>query len=238
MAVIRIKSRWRNGMLEFYETSNNEVVDVMAPVKVFDDFNGLAVDNTNDWNVTAVNSGTFTADGGWGTLTTGAADDDNVEVASELVFSGANYACCEAKLRTDDIAAAGFCFGFTDAINEGADDLPMFYEGGSLTSEASDAAMFVQDSDLSAALMCTSVAGDTDTTAVASGTTMVNGTAVRLRVQLESTTAKFWVNGSHVATIASSVTAATALCVYLGFINREAAANTLDVDYIRAWGLR
>ena len=43
-----ISSRWCNGVLEFYDTRTLETVDVQAPVKLFDDFVGAAVDTTND----------------------------------------------------------------------------------------------------------------------------------------------------------------------------------------------
>jgi hypothetical protein len=239
MAIANIKSRWRYGRLEFYDSVSGEVVDILAQNRLMDDFNGPAIDNTNDWNVTAVNAGTATADGGFMILTTGIADDDNVEVASELVFSGTGHAIAECKLRNDDVLKQSFFFGFTDAITEGADLIPLdFSNAGAYLSTASNAAGFVLDTDKTAngdTLFCCSVMANTDTTPVTTGYVPLISTLMRLRVEVIDTTAYYWVNNVFITSIASSVTAATPLCVYLGTINREGAANTLDVDYIRAW---
>ena len=242
MPVTNMKCRWRYGMQEFYDTTSGEVVGVNAQVVKFDDFNGPAVDNTNDWNVTAVNAGTVTSVDGFGILTSGGADDDNVELASDLIFNGTSGAVAECKLRNDDVLKQSFFFGFTDAITEGADSLPIdFSNGGALQTDASNAAGFVLDTDKTAngdTLFCCSVMANTDTTPVTTGVVPVISTLYRLRVAISGTTAYFWVNDVFITSIASSITAATPVCVYLGTINREVAANTLDVDYIRAWGGR
>ena len=242
MPATKIKCRWRYGFQEFYDAASGEVVSVNAQVQKFDDFNGPAVDNTNDWNVTAVNGGTVTSVDGFGILTSGGADDDNVELASDLIFNGTSGAVAECKLRNDDVLKQSFFFGFTDAITEGADLIPLdFSNGGAYLSTASNAAGFVLDTDKTAngdTLFCCSVMTNTDTTPVTTGIVPVISTLYRLRVAISGTTAYFWVNDVFITSIASSITAATPLCVYLGTINREIAANTLDVDYIRAWGGR
>jgi len=239
MPVTNIKSRWRHGRLEFYDNVSGEVVDILSQVKVMDDFSGPAVDTVNDWNLTLVNFGTATAVDSFMTLTTGVADDDNMELASDLIFSGTNHAIAECKLRNDDADKQAFFFGFTDAITAGADLIPIDYSNaGALVSTAANAAGFVSDSDQTTnaeLLMCVGVQANTDVTPVTTGLTPTDGLLMRLRVEIIDTTAYYWVNNVFITSITSAVTAATPLCVYIGSINREGAVNTLDVDYIRAW---
>jgi len=242
MPITKIGCRWRNGFQEFYslDGSDVEVVDVMAPIKMFHDFNGPAVDNTNDFNVAAVNGGTATSVDGFMILLTGAADDDNVEVATDLVFQ-AQYGCVlEARLRSDDVLQQSYFVGFTDAITEGADLLPIDYStGGALLTTASDAAGFFQCSDNGADIMCGSVIANTDSTPQDTGTDAVIAALHTYRVEIDTAgNAKYFFDGVYVGTDTLAVTTTDPLCAYVGNITRHGSANTVDVDYIRAWGGR
>ena len=206
--MLSTRCKWLSGIQEFFWWSSTaseiETVQAHAPVFINFDFNGPAVDDTNDVNVTIVNFGAATADAGFAILTTGNADDDNVEVATEIVFAADQYAVCEARVRTDDAANQGFFFGFTDAITAGADLLPIDYSNaGALVTTASDAVGFVQDPDNGVvddiSLMIAAVANDVDTTPIDTGTNMVNGVLHTLRLELLDTgVVKYWVDGvSH-----------------------------------------
>jgi len=244
MPITNIKSRWRQGFLEFTSTEGDdiEVVNAMAPVKYFLEFNGPAIDTTNDVNQTAIGAGAITTVDGLGTITTAAGDDDNVEIASDLVFK-AGYGCvCEARIRNDDIAGQGYFFGFSDAITEGADSLPIDYSGGAgaLVSDADDCAGFFMDPDKTdASIMCGSTIATTASTPIDTGTDAVNATWHTYRVELDTAgNAYYYFDGAYVGTDTLAITTTDPLCVYLGTINREGFANTLDVSYIRAWGGR
>ena len=244
MPVTKIGSRWRWGFQEYYDTATGRVVDVKAPVHIFDDFNGLEVDTVNDWNESIVNLSTTTADAGWMTLTTGAADDDDHDVASELIFNGTNICVMEARLRNDDVAKSCVCIGFTDAISEAADTLAVTFDGDALVTTASDAAVFFHDSDTTGdTWRAVCVDTDTEGTPIDTTITPVNAQIQNIRIAIDASGyAYFWFSTGTAAleylgadkTV--GVTPGTSLCAYVGYITREGFVNTCDVDYIRAWG--
>ena len=246
MPVTRIKSRWVNGMQEFYEESTGEIVDVNAPVKLFDDFSGLAVDTTNDWNVDAIGAGAATVVAGLGgrmRLTTAAADDDDLDVASLLVFEAAKCCACEARIAQGDVLKTAFNFGFADATGYAADTIACMWSAGALTSTAPDCAVWLADSDSTTALYrCVAVANNVDgtVTAVPAATAVpVIGTFHTYRVELNGAgDCSFYFDGKFIYKESAGITTTDDLCVYVALINREAFVNTLDVDYIKAWQLR
>ena len=244
MAVTNVGSRWRHGFLEFFDTVTNRVIDAKAPVTKFDDFLGLAIDSTNDWNVAAVNGGTATADAGWMILTSGAANDDNVEVASELTFNGTNSIVFEARLRNDDVANSAVCVGLVDAITYGADQLAISYAGDTLVTNASDGACFFHDTDTTTDTW-RAVCVDSDTNGAILDTTVtpVNSQIQNFRIRINASGfCDFWFSTGTAALehlgedILIGVTPGTSLCAYVGYMTRETAANTCDVDFMRVWG--
>ena len=246
MSLTRIKSRWTGGMLEFRDEVTGETVNAYAPVKLFDDFTGLAIDNTNDWTVAGVNSGTATvtaAIGGHMRLTTGGADDDDIDVASSLTWEASKFCVCEARIAMNDVAATAFCFGFADATGYAADQIAVTYNGTTLTSNAGDCAMWFMDSEgTSDMFRCAAVNNTTAGTVTAvplATATPTNAVFHTFRVQINSAgDCAFFFDGEHIYTQLLGITTTDDLCVYVGFMNHEIAANTLDVDYIKAWQLR
>ena len=245
MPATRIGSRWDSGFLEFYDKARNHTIDVEAPSKLFFDFNGPAIDNTNDLNVTTV-GGAVTANNGWMILTTSAVDDDNDEVATELLFQ-AQYTCVmEARLRNDDITNSAAFVGFTDAITAGADSLPIFGQGDALKTVAADAAGFHQDADrvTDGNLWRASCVDTNADGAEIDLITPVNSQIENFRVALDADGfAYFWHSTGTAALefvgsdILVGVTPAVSLCAYVGHINRAAGTGeTLDVDFLRVWG--
>ena len=237
-----ISSRWRNGVLEFYDTRTLETVDVQAPVKLFDDFVGAAVDTTNDWTFAAVNSGAIAANealGGHARITTGAADDDDAELATLLIWSTTKGCVMEARVAQNDADGTGLNVGFSDATGEAADKIAITYATATATTNASNAALFFQDPDATTDLFrCMSVNADTDSTIYSVTGTPVDAAMHTYRVEiLPNQTCKFWFDNVLIATIEEGIAAATSVCPYIGVINRESAANTLDIDYIRVWAL-
>ena len=237
-----ISSRWRNGVLEYFDTRTLETIDVHAPVKLFDDFVGAAVDTTNDWTFAAVNSGAITANaalGGHARITTGAADDDDADLATLLIWSTTKGCVMEARVAQNDVDGTGLNVGFSDATGEAADKIAITYATATATTNASNAALFFQDPDATTDLFrCMSVNADTDSTIYSASGTPADAAMHTYRVEiLTDQTCKFWFDGAHVATIASGIAAATSVCPYVAVINRESAANTLDIDYIRVWAL-
>ena len=242
MPVTNIRAQWVNGVLEYRDSRTNEVVDVLAPMKKFDDFTGAAVDTTNDWTFAAVNSGAIAANaaaGGHARITTGAADDDDAELASGLIFNTTKGCVLEARIANNDVDATAFNVGFSDATGEAADKLAITFATATATTNASNAALFFTDKDATANdIRCMSVNADTDSTIYTTSTTLVDAAFHTYRVVIDTNqTVSFYLDNAHVASISEGIAAATAVTTYVGFINREGAANTLDIDYIRAWAL-
>jgi len=243
-AVTRYMSEWRGGYLCFRNASTHETVHVIADVTMFDDFTGIAVDATNDWTVAGVNSGTVAtniATGGTARFTTGAADDDDVDLATGLIYKASKACVMEARIAiTSATAELAFNVGFTDATGEGADLLPFGYATATLTSTASDAALFFYDPDATLdTIHCASVINNVDGTITNTTTAPVVDTYNVFRVEIDTAgNVDFWLDGDHVARQALGITTTDALCAYVGVINRSAVATTLDVDYIRVWQSR
>ena len=237
----------RDGRLLYTDTDRTESVMPANPeVFLFDDFIVKAADQTSLWTIAAVNSGAgaYNAQAnGAIRLTTGAADDDDLDMASGLCFTAAQGACVEIRMAAADVTAGAFCIGFSDAQGEAADLIALdFSDSGGFKSTASDAVAFVLDPDKTAndtyAYLC-AVKGDTDATEVSTGVVPVAATYNTYRIELLTDgTANGYIDGELVATIPTCITVTDLLCVYIGVINREAAANTWDVDYVRAWQRR
>ena len=233
-------------------TDNVEGPMSLHMVTFCDDFLGVALDSTNDWTVAGVNSGTAAiAAPHMMTLTTGAADDDDVDVASALNWYGQYNACLEVRARIDDVDKTAINIGFSDATGEAADKIPMMLSGATptLTSTASDFVGFCHDADATTTVMTgVSVKGDADG-ALISGAAETDASWFTVRVELidngTTTDAVFYYNASgneispaddRLGIELDAVTRTTPLCIYIGLINHgEDAANTLDVDYVKAW---
>jgi hypothetical protein len=211
-----------------------------APVVLFDDFTGVALDATNDWTVAGVNSGTCAINealGGTARITTGAADDDDVDVASAIMWQAAKNCCMEVRFRTNDESGTAFNVGFTDAKGEAADTLPLMFATATLTSTASNCAMFFHDPDATTdVIRCVAVKADVDGTATSTGTAAADGTYNTYGIYINSSgDCQFWLDGEYIYTEATGITTTTLLCAYVGLINREGSANTADIDYIKVW---
>jgi len=249
------RSEWRNGILVFYDTTNYETVEAFAPVKVFDEFvyssssasvgieavTTVWIVNTNSVAASAGGLSIVSATGGIARLTCGASDNDDQELASDFLWSASKACAMEARIRAGTSVIA-FCVGFSDSQNEPADTLAVTYSGTTLTSTASDCAVFFFDSDATTDnIYAVAVKGDTDGTVVNSGVSLQASTWHVYRVEInENGDVDFWLDGVHVGSESTGITTNVPLCVYLGVIKRDSAAGsvTLDVDYIRAWQRR
>lgn len=230
---------WRNGCLEFRDTSGR-VVNVIAATVVNDDFLGGAVDTTNDWVFAAVNSGAIArtaAAGGVARITTGGADDDDADLATPLNYLPSKGCSIEARVAANDVAGTAFNVGFSDATGEAADLIAVTFSGTTLTTTATDCAVFFHDADATTDLIrAVAVKNDVDGTVFAHSAAPVNGEYNVYRVDIDqSGNVTFTLNGVVLGTQAAGITTSAALCGYIAVINREGSANTLDVDYVRAW---
>jgi len=218
----------------------------------YDDFVGKAIDNTNDYTVAAVNSGTaIITVPHMLTLASDTDDDDDIDVAMGIEWYGQYNAAMEVRFRIDDVDMTAINIGFSDATGESTDLIAMMYSGVTLTSTATDFVGFLHDADASTdKLYAVSVNGATDGAVIDSGiTTDSDSILMTVRVELidtgSTTNAAFYANNTgreidpQVDFIGSELAAVgrtTALCPYIALINHgESAANTMDVDYIKVW---
>lgn len=236
------RSKYENHRLVFRESAAPvEVLLPLAAVVRFDDFLGKALDTTNDWTVAGVNSGTAAinvAIGGHVRITTGAADDDDVDFASDLEFEAQKACCLEVRIANNDVDMVAFNVGFSDATGEAADTIAMMLSGTTLASEASDFVGFLWDPDATTdTIRCVAVKNDVDQTVIDTSKVLTDGLFTVLRVDVDALgNADFYVDGIHKGTLLRCITVTDDLCIYIGVINHgEAAANTVDVDYIKAW---
>jgi|TARA_Y100000310_G_scaffold200337_1_gene200396 hypothetical protein len=176
-------------------------------------------------------------EGGVALITTGTADNDSCMMGTSIIWSGTKKAIIEARIHMVDVSGTGLFVGFSDAKSEANNSIAIHYPADSLTTVASDAAGFVIDADHStSSIMCASVQGDSDTTPIDTGVDWADGETKVLRVELDSTTAIFYLDGGAVASIASSVTAATLLCGTVQAITRaNDGANVVRVYRVDVW---
>lgn len=242
------KSELKNGFLVFYDNNGStiEVVDVMAPCKKLFEFTnpqGVVTTVTGEINFTAVNSGTLViqpnSTGGLARLTTGAADDDDAELTTELTWSPGNFCAMEARIRVNDPTCA-FNVGFNDAVNEAADTLAFTYATTTLTTNASNAALFFADADATSNyIRCASVKANTDKTTTTTSTAFAEDAWHIYRVEIDSDgDISYWLDGVNVANQTAGITTSVNLCAYIGLINRSGAAQSLDVDKLIVWQSR
>lgn len=254
-----IVSETYNGILRMYDDETGETVDVIAPVKLFEEFNWQSGSNyiiqdsstyvsgnrfiPSQWGFTAVNSGTTTinaATGGILKMGLGSADDDDGEFVSELIWSPTKMCSAEARVAFST-TVIGFNFGFNDTKNESADTLAVTYSTTVLTCNTTDGAVLYADSDGTTDVIRCIAAKSGVSSGTAASTTAI-GTGYHIyRVDLDNTgAATFWLDGKVLKKQAAAVNTHVPLCVYLGAIKRDGAAGEtyVNIDYIRAWQLR
>jgi len=246
MGAIKANNYSAGRPLRFYDASTHETIDVISHIKIFDDFTGVAVDATNDWVKSIVNSSTFAplsgsgAHGGIGRITTGALDDDDHEVSTPLIFLASKGCIMEARVATQAVATTGMNIGFSDAVTEAADLLACTFATTTLTSTATDCAVFFTDADATSnVLRSVAVNADTDGTVISAAAIPVDAAFHIYRVEIDTAgNVYFYYDGALVGTQLLGVATTSVLCAYIGLINRTAGAKTLDIDYIRVWAPR
>lgn len=249
------RSEWKNGYLRFYDTELYETIKIMMPFEFIEEFDGPA-STAGAWPCdatsklvfsTAVNNAsiaTIASTGGILTLYTGHADDDDLEIASELIFFPTSYPVVEARFKINNTTTC-FNFGFSDAKSEGADSLPLMYSGTTLYSTASNCALFFSDYEATTKnYYCAAVNANTDGTVTSTGTAFSAGAWHIYRVEInEVGDCEFWFDGAHIYTETTGIATGTPLCIYFGLMNRAKfvdgeVAFSADIDYVKAWQRR
>jgi len=248
------KAFWRNGRLYYYDTGMAGAITPANPeMWSYDDFMGTdttdIVAQTQGWFGTAPGTSdavtiAVVADvPGAAKVLSGTTDNDHAFLSTVLSYYGKYDACFETRLTIDSASAVGMMIGFTDTTgiaNGGA----MTLATTTWTTTSVDGAAFVYDTDATTdTIRCMGVKNNTDATNVDTSLVPVAGTYYVYRVELEdngsSTTAKFYIDGVLVGTIADVLTRTTALTPFVSMGCRTGgAAKYALVDYVKAWQRR
>lgn len=206
----------------------------------FNDFDGAAVDETNDVDVNEAHggSGAINAqDNGAYRLTTSTSDNDKCEVATGLYWKARNNCVMEARVKVDAITTVGINVGWSDAAEEADNQVAFEIDGTTITDRCTDGVCWVFDTDATTDVwyMCNTKDGTQAGTSY--GVAPVASTYEVFRIALNSDgDATFYRNGEAVGYKASAVTTTIALTPYVAVISRAGtAARNLDIDYIKCW---
>ena len=220
-------------------------------VVYYDDFTGVAIDNTYDYTVAGVAEGGATvAVPHVCDLATATNDDDDTEMAMGVAYYGQYNATMEVRFRILDVDETCVNLGFANATGYSADALGMMYSGTTLASEATEFAGLMYDTEASTDYLyfISSKAGS-DGSVISTAVTPTDTSYHTMRVELvdngTTTDARFYLNSTglaidpyadYVGIELDAVTRTTAMCPYFGIINHdESAANHLYIDYIKVW---
>jgi hypothetical protein len=210
-----------------------------------DSFCRLALDGTNGtWAMTVPGTADTIAieevlNGGV-LVTTGSADDDSCMMSTPIIFSGTKKATFEAKITIDDVSGTAVFLGFSDAKLEANNSIAAHYAADTLTTVATDAAGFVIDADSASlgasSLVAVGVKNNVDATHKDTGIDWTDGATKTLRVELDGTTAKFFVDNAQKAVVTSAVTTGTLLCATLQCMTRAGdGSNTVHIQDVDIW---
>lgn len=208
----------------------------------FDRFDGIALDNTNDWAVTVPGTSDSIATsetvGGSVLMTTGTADNDSCFLSSAIIYNGTKDVIIEWRITITDVTGTAVFVGLSDAKSEANGAIALQYPGDSFTSTADDVAGFVIDADHDSSLIvAASSKATSDTTPVSSGITWTDGQTKTLRLHIDTTgAATFYVDGDDVAHIDAAVTTDDLKTATVQAMTRAAdGSNTVRVHSFDSW---
>lgn len=213
-------------------------------VRLFDDFLGDSYD-TFQWAVPVANSGTAPAinvqtNGVIRNTVTNNSSNDLSTLVSEIIFkaSAGGPLVMEARVALITSLSQFLFVGLAAAKpTTTATTIPMNTNGGTFTTNATDAVgfMYTGGSSGAAVWQCAGVKNGADTaiTAAASRFNPVLTTFQTLRIVVNADgSASFYINGEIIKeNLANAVTAGTLLCAVISNADDGAAAS-LDADYV------
>lgn len=214
---------------------------IPAYVRLFDDFLGDVL--ADQWTPTvgidgqAVTPTTTAANNGLVRLTSGDAGDtmanDGSQLASALNWVPANgglYGAFRVK-PVSGVATVCYNVGFTDTA---ALEMPITISGTTLTTNASDAAVFVFDTAQTNDFWhAQGVKANTDTAITNTAVAPTADTYTLMEIYIDiSGHATFYIDGVLKASVANAVTPSVALTPVVAVTARTTSVRSIDVDYI------
>jgi len=213
----------------------------MQQVVFSDDFLGDALDgryNFQEGSDSATSAFAITTgENGRAIITTGdsatvtmAGNGAQVDLGALQFYADNGGLAFETILKLDAITAVALFVGFTDQI--AALEMPWGLSVVTYTSNQSDGCGFLFDTAATTdTIRCVGVKGNTDGTPVDTGIAFVADTDMKLRVEVGADeTAKFYINGTLVGTIASALTKTVALTPVIASYSSEAVSKIVNLD--------
>jgi len=208
-------------------------------VTFFTDFLEDTLD-TAYWTVTTTNAtcAINAAVGGHLRYTSDATDNESGFAAIGLNWEDDKNAKCEARIRLNDVSGVALFFGFSDATSETTPEMPIDGADGTVAKggNTTNAVGFVVDADYnSSGIYFQGCAAGTLDTIADSGVDWADAVWHTLRVELTPDGYAYgYLDGNSVGFSDAAVTSGTDLCVIIGVANRDASADTVDIDYVFA----
>lgn len=209
----------------------------------YDDFLGDSLSslyNFQEGSDTAADFAINVQKGGVGRLSTAASATLTMAVNGAQVDLGALnwYASnggltMEARIKCDAVTTLALFIGFTDQT--AALEMPWTLSVTTFTSNQSDGFGFLLDTAATTdTIRCVGVAADTDVTTVDTSDAWAAATYKKFRLECDAAgTAKYFIDGVLVATIALACTPTVALVPVIAGFARAASARNIDIDYLR-----
>lgn len=232
-----IKSRFFRGLLEFYQTGSRETVIPVAPVVLYDDFIGKAIDATSRWQTKDVSvagntTPLFAADAPNGILRL------PLDVTSEAQESGLNM-----NDQRNFVLNLGLIFEARAALQTLPTLLSMAVIGmtgdyNAVQNTIAESAWFRANGD--GVILVETDDTVNEQNSIVTGVTVTAGQFKTFRIDFtDIANVRFYIDGVQVAaatTFNMSQVPGLVLQPHFGIVKASGAGlGVLDVDYVRAW---
>lgn len=230
-----------NGPVQYSGSDNPYKMRANMPIglqpEVFgieDDFQYIALDDTNDWTVVKDSGATVaivadTVGGELAITSTATTDNDGGSIQGNEIFkvAASKNIWFETRVKCNDADQTDLCFGLT--VNFAANPEAML--------AAADRIVF-QVNDGDASILCKTESGGTETS-TDSGVDLVDNTYIKLAFAVSGTNAvSFYVNDALVATHTTNITATELAIGAMSLSGSATGTRATTIDYILCYETR
>ena len=210
-------------------------------VKLFDDFLGPVMDETNNWTTARDGSGleaiTLQVDGAV-LITADTSSGNRTSVTQSLNWQASDGGPLIGEFRVKSISAVtdrAIFVGFTNAASTSTLEIPIEMSSEALATNADNAVGFMYDTAATYDVWyCVGTASTVDATEVKTTVVPVADTYQTLRVVVNITgDAEFFIDGQFVGAVENAVTPGTDLTPIMVIENRSGSSTrAMNVDYV------